>query len=225
MGFSPEWEQRYAENTHLSVWPWSDLVSLVYRHCKAIIAQGRGRVLELGCGAGANIPLFRSLGMDYYAIEGSPTITKQLHIRYPDLADQIVVGDFTLVQPFPVDFDLVVDRGSLTANCSSSIVGALRLVKASLKSNGVFIGSDFFSTNHSDSLAGVQCDDQYTRTEIKEGHLAGTGKVHFSDERHLRELFSDFKVVFLEEKVTRRYEPVDGHQFASWNIVARKPHV
>ena len=47
MGFSPEWEQRYAENTHLSVWPWSDVVSLVHRHCKHIIKKtGGGRVLE-----------------------------------------------------------------------------------------------------------------------------------------------------------------------------------
>lgn len=29
MGFNSEWEQRYAENTHMSVWPWSDVVSLV----------------------------------------------------------------------------------------------------------------------------------------------------------------------------------------------------
>ena len=40
MGFSSEWEQRYAESTHLSVWPWSDIVSLVHRHCKPIIAGG-----------------------------------------------------------------------------------------------------------------------------------------------------------------------------------------
>ena len=40
MGFSQEWEQRYADNTHLSIWPWSDIVSLVHRHCKPLIAQG-----------------------------------------------------------------------------------------------------------------------------------------------------------------------------------------
>ena len=51
--------------------------------------KGGGRVLELGCGAGANIPFFLALGMDYYAIEGSPTIVKQLHKRYADLADKI----------------------------------------------------------------------------------------------------------------------------------------
>ena len=46
MSFSREWEQRFAENTHISVWPWSDLVSLVRRHCKQLGPDSK--VLELG---------------------------------------------------------------------------------------------------------------------------------------------------------------------------------
>ena len=53
MSFSNEWENRYKAKTHLSIWPWSDLVSLVMRH-KPI--KENFKVLELGCGAGANIP-------------------------------------------------------------------------------------------------------------------------------------------------------------------------
>lgn len=224
MGFSTEWEQRYAENTHLSVWPWSDVVSLVHRHCKPIIATGGGRVLELGCGAGANIPFFRALEMDYYAIEGSPTIVKQLHHRYPDLAEKIRLGDFTSDQWFEGDFDLVIDRASLTHNNDPSIRGALRKILNALKPGGMFIGSDWFSRNHTDFSAGQQVDDEYTRTNYTEGQFTGTGKVHFSDEAHLRDLFSRFQIAFMEEKLIRRREPSDNHQFASYNIVARRHH-
>jgi len=35
MTFSAEWDQRYIENTHLAVWPWSDLVTLV-RTCPPV---------------------------------------------------------------------------------------------------------------------------------------------------------------------------------------------
>lgn len=58
MGFSTEWEQTYKSNAQLSVWPWSEVISLTHRFCdlnKDLI------VLELGCGAGANIPYFMSL--------------------------------------------------------------------------------------------------------------------------------------------------------------------
>ena len=54
MSFSNEWEESYAAGTHLSIWPWSDLVSLVYRHCADLIRE-RGKVLELGCGDGGNL--------------------------------------------------------------------------------------------------------------------------------------------------------------------------
>jgi len=222
MGFSQEWEERYADNTHLSVWPWSDIVSLVHRHCKPLIVAKGGRVLELGCGAGANIPLFLALGMEYYALDGSPTIVSQLHQRYPDLVDNIRVGDFTADQPFDGNFDLVIDRASLTHNNTSSIKNALRISFDALKPGGVFIGSDWFSTNHTDYIGGEVADDKHTRTNHSKGQFIGVGNVHFSDEAHLRDLFSKFEILFMEEKLTRRYEPHDNHQFASWNIVARK---
>ena len=80
MSFSNKWDERYQENTHMSIWPWSDLVSLVM-HNKP--PKEKFRVLELGCGAGANIPLFIALGADYYAVEGSQTIVNQLHKKFP----------------------------------------------------------------------------------------------------------------------------------------------
>ena len=42
MGFDQDWEKTYASGTHLSVWPWSDIVSLVNRHCKPLITKGGG---------------------------------------------------------------------------------------------------------------------------------------------------------------------------------------
>ena len=83
MTFSNEWDQRYQENTHMSIWPWSDLVSFVKRYSKSIKVS---RVLELGCGAGANIPFFKSLKVDYYAIDGSKTAVQRLWNRFRNIA-------------------------------------------------------------------------------------------------------------------------------------------
>ena len=162
--------------------------------------------------------------MDYYAIEGSHTIVKQLHQRYPDLAGKILVADFTLEQPFSCDFDLVVDRAALTHNSTASIRSALQIVFAALKPGGIFIGSDWFSINHDDFAWGDVCGDEFTKTNHAKGQFTGVGKVHFSDEPHLRDLFSQFEIIYMEEKLIQRYEPRDNHQFASWNIVARKLH-
>ena len=169
--------------------------------------------------------MFRALGVDYYAIDGSPTIVKQLHDRYPDMVENIVCGDFTLDQKLGLNFDLVVDRASLTHNNTVSIKRALHIAFESLTEGGIFIGVDWFSKNHADADAGDAVDDEYTRFHHSAGQFTGVGKVHFSDEAHIRNLFESFDIVFMEEKLMRRHEPNDNHQFASWNIVARKPGV
>ena len=122
MGFSNEWDDKYQDNTHMSVWPWTNLVSLVMRNKP----QKRNfKVLELGCGAGANIPFFVSLEADYYSVEGSKTIVDKLHQRFPYLKDNIMVGDFTDFIP-ETQFDLIVDRASLTCNHEESIIKSLK---------------------------------------------------------------------------------------------------
>ena len=69
---------------------------------------------------------------------------------------------------------------------------------------------------------GCESGDAYTRTNIVKGQFEDVGNVHFSNEKHLRSLFSSFNIISLEEKVINVYEPKNNHQFASWNIVARK---
>jgi SAM-dependent methyltransferase len=222
MSFSAEWDQRYKENTHLSIWPWSDLVSLVRRHCRQL--EG-ARVLELGCGAGANIPFFQSLGVQYHAMEGSGSMVRRLRDRFPALAPTIAAADFTAEQVFAPGFDLIVDRASLTHNSTSAIENSLRLTWKALKPGAYFIGVDWFSTKYSEFERGDEDVDKYTRTNYADGPFAGVGRVHFSDLAHLRALFSRFEVILIEEKIIQRAVPESKGQFASWNIVVRKPNV
>jgi SAM-dependent methyltransferase len=221
MSFSREWEQRYLENTHLAVWPWSDVVSLVRRHCGPLTS---GAILELGCGAGANIPFLNSLGARYYAIDGSPTMVARLKERFPALAPAILVGDFTRALPFATRFDLVIDRAALTHNPTADIRAALELVWEALQPGGYFVGVDWFSTGFSEFARGVSAEDAHTRTGYSDGPFAGTGRVHFSDLAHLKDLFGRFQLLLLEEKKICTHVPAGAAQFAAWNLVARKPH-
>lgn len=222
MGFSQQWNDRYLESSHLSVWPWSDLVSHVMRHARP--ERPGWRVLELGCGAGANIPFFTSLGVDYHAIEGSQEIVRRLKERFPELGDRIAAGDFTREIPFPGHFDLVVDRAALTHNTTQAISDAVTLLKGHLKPGAKFIGIDWFSTEHSDYLKGERAEDLQTRKNIEPGTFAGVGRVHFSDRAHLEELFSSFEFLSLEHKSVRREIPAGNHQVvAAWNFVASFP--
>ena len=222
-GFSKEWDEIYSLNQQLTSWPWSDLVSLIHRHCKDAI-KNNGVVLELGCGAGPNIPFIRSIGMEYYGVEGSKSVVQKLHKKFPELAERVAVGDFTSKDCFlsiPM-LDIIIDRASVTHNNQRSITKTIGNSFDSLNSGGHFIGIDWFSTKHSDFGLGIDGGDTNTRKEIKTGQFANVGVVHFSDEKHLRSLFSSFDIISLEEKIINTYEPKNNHQFSSWNIVARK---
>jgi len=222
IGFSKEWDVIYHKGQQLTIWPWSDVVSLLHRYCKDAIMQ-EGKVLELGCGAGPNIPFFQSLKLDYYGIEGSATAVNILHLKYPELKDKVMVDDFTKIKCFKdiPDVDIIIDRAAVTHNNSSAIQNTLKNCHKRLKYGGYFIGIDWFSTKHSDSQLGVESGDKNTRINIESGQFENVGNVHFSDEIHLRSLFSEYEIISLEEKIVNRYKPQNNHQFASWNIVAR----
>jgi SAM-dependent methyltransferase len=180
------------------------------------------RVLEIGCGAGANIPFFSKLGVDYYAIDGSKEIIERLRRAFPDLAERFVQADFTKQIPFDLDFDLIVDRASLTHNGTSDIVNSLELLYHKMKPNAKYIGIDWFSIAHSEYNKGLELEDRYTRGNFQSGQFTNLGKVHFSDKAHLLHLFSKFNMLIMEHKMVRRELPDEGYLFGSWNFVAQK---
>ncbi|MFA6423045.1 MAG: class I SAM-dependent methyltransferase [Patescibacteria group bacterium] len=214
MTFSNEWEQTYKKNQHNSIWPWSDLVSYVMRYCKPFSSQYT--VLDLGCGAGANIPFFKSLGVQYYGIDGSQSVIKMLQLKYPELKDRLVVGDFTKKLSFKEKFDLVVDRASLTHNTTDVIANcADKLILPILKKQGKFIGIDWFSVKHSDYIRGIKLkDDPFSIGNYTDGQFAGLGIVHFTDKELLEKIFINFNIKILEHKIYQREIP-DQHTFAS----------
>ena len=221
MAFAEEWDKCYADNAQMSIWPWSDLVSLVMRHGRPF--SPATRILEIGCGAGANIPFFLSLGVDYYAVEGSPFVVARLQEKYPELSSKIAAADFTVNIPFAGKFDLVIDRSSMTHNDTISIQRGLGRLYDLLVPQGKYIGVDWFSTEHSEFSMGIECGDGFTKSSFSEGQFKGVGQVHFSDRQHLCELFEGFTMIVMEHKKVYRYlGEQDMSLFAAWNFVAEK---
>lgn len=220
MGFSQEWETIYQTGAHNSIWPWSDVVSKVNRYYKG---ENGIKVLELGCGAGANIPFFVSFGAEYCGVEGSITEVKKLNQRFSGQNVLVKQGDFTKEIPFDTAFDLILDRSSVTHNTTKDIQKTIQMVFNTLKPGGYYFGIDWFSTKYgifSDDSEEYDEIDSHTRV-FRSGYFEGLGNVHFSDEKHIRELFSEHEIVELYEKVQLHVFP-EKQTIAHWNFVVKK---
>ena len=219
MTFSKEWDDRYSENTHMSNWPWSDLVSYVKRY---IDIQSNSNILELGCGSGANIPFFLSLNANYHGIDGSSTIIEKLKQKFPQLKNNLAICDFTLELPYDKTFDLVVDRAALTCNTTNGIKNCLDLIFDKLSPNGLFIGIDWYSTSYFEFNNGKNAGDEFSKTGFGDGNFANTGIVHFSNKKHLEDLLEKFNIKILEHKIIKNPMNNKEDDFASWNFIVQK---
>jgi cyclopropane fatty-acyl-phospholipid synthase-like methyltransferase len=219
-GFSQRWEKEWRRRDSYPEWPWTDLVSAVHR--RTGLSAG-DRVLELGCGAGANVPFFLDLGVEYYAIEGSESAVEVVQERFPSVEDTTVVGDFTEQIPFNKPFDCIIDRGSLVANATDAIESGLTLANDALRDDGLMLTVDMFSTKHSEyQQNGGERVDKFTRAEFDEGPFAGLGEIHFCSEDHVRELYErEYEIEFLRHKNKKQLYPETDNHHAAWDIVAR----
>lgn len=220
MTFSKEWETQYNQGRQFSLYPWSDLVTLVMRFANPKQFSDKPKVLELGCGVGANISFFIDKGFKYFAIEGAQTATEYIHDCWGDKVN-VLCGDFTKEIPFkPGYFDLVVDRASTTHNPTKAIKKVISQVKLVLKPGHLFILSDWFSTRHTEFLRGDPLE-KHTRHNYSSGAFTQVGTVHFFDEYELRLLFEQWQILFMEHKSYETFVPNKDIKSTCWNMVVK----
>lgn len=220
MGFSIQWDEQYKDNQHMSIWPWSTLVSLAMRMTDLKKGHDEFAVMEVGCGAGANIPFFAAYTKTIYALEGSEFIVSKLKERFPQIADNIIAGDFTKAWPVNKTFDLIVDRGASTHNTTAALKDYLKQAHQHLKDDGVMIITDWFSTEHACFNYGEATEDKYTKSHYDTGPFANLGNVHYFDRELITELITDFELLHLDH-LTSQVDGEDGAH-ACWNLVLKK---
>lgn len=197
MTFSTEWNTAY-ENGQIRHVGMEPTLGLLFK--LAIHSMEGQRILELGCATGNNAQDLLQMGATYYGIDGSHGSISEAAATYPDA--QFLCGDFTQANPFGGEFDIIFDRAAVSHNDTASVQSAIRIVYESLKPGGIYIGSDWFSTAHSEFMRG-DAVDRMTRTGYVDGQFTGVGKCHFTNEQELNILFADFERLLCNHRVNR----------------------
>jgi len=164
-----------------------------------------GRILDLGCGSGANTWFLAKEGKEVYGIDSSPTAIKlcKKMLKKWGVSAKLRVGKMTEL-PYKNDFfDYVVDVVSLQHLDITEHEKSFKEIHRVLKPSGKFFS--FHLGENSVSNKGKKIDN-FTIENIAAGMpLANNGPTCFLTTEKAKELLSNFKDINIE-KLTRTYQ-------------------
>lgn len=119
MVWDPIWEQVFIEN-EWGKYPSEQVIRFVARNFYQVPDRKRIRLLEVGCGPGANLVYMAHEGFTVYGIEGSATATakaqKRLDQECPGWNGGVFQGD---IRELPFEdgfFDAIIDNEAIYCN-------------------------------------------------------------------------------------------------------------
>jgi SAM-dependent methyltransferase len=195
--WDPVWEEIFSTR-EWGKYPPEHVVRFVASNFYRVPDRKEVRLLEIGCGPGANVWFMAREGFAVSAIDGSPTAIQRASERLSreGLNVDLRVGDFTKL-PWPdSSFDGVVENVSLNCNRWDAVQRALREIRRVLKPGAPFLSSFFTDRTWGYGLGTMVEPDSFI--DITEGPIAGSGFCLFLNRDRIDELFCEFADVTVE---------------------------
>ncbi len=190
MGWDSKWEEFYKKSGG-NEYPETAVVRFIARNFYKSNNRNEIKILDLGCGTGANLWYLSREGFSAFGIDGSKTAIERSgeKLDRESLNANLLLGDF---QNLPYDsdfFDAVLDITSIQHNDDASIRKIVAEVHRVMKPQGKYFG---MMINSDENLT---AKDFYT---------------NYSDENDAQGLFSNYNSVELNhsyytENETRKY--------------------
>lgn len=202
MSWDPVWEEVFA-GREWGRYPPLELVRFVAGAYYHVTPRRAVRILEVGCGAGANLWYLAREGFDVSGIDGSPTAIARAEalLRQEGLRADLRQGDVIDMAALyaACTFDAVVDIACLWCNRLADVRQAASAIHQILKPGGRFF-SMLLAQGSSGEGTGREIEPG-TFVEIPAGPLAGTGTNHFFSEAEVRDVFRAFAEVRVEYSI------------------------
>lgn len=194
------WERIHA-NQEWGKYPSEQVVRFVARNYYNCVRKDI-KILDFGCGAGANTWFLAREGFDVYAFDGAPSAVKRaekylLGEGYNSVHFKVLDGKFLdYEENF---FDCVIDSVCIYSNTRNNIIKMYQEVYRVLKQQGK-IYSSCFGLETDGYLTGEELEVN-TYNNITEGVLANRGISHFYSEQELYTILYDigFRDIVIEK--------------------------
>jgi len=217
--WDPVWDEIF-RSKEWGKYPPEHVVRFVAGNFYSAPDRDEVRLLEIGCGPGANVWFMAREGFTVSGIDGSPTAISRAKERlvHEGLRADLRVGDFATL-PWPdCSFDGVVENVSLYCNRWKAVKRSLDEVRRVLKLGAPFLSSFFSDRTWGYGLGTMVEPDGFI--DITEGPLAGAGFCMFLNHTRLSDLFRDFANVAVE-RILRTVQQ-EQHLVEQFVITCRK---
>lgn len=214
-----DWDQRFYHGRY-NKYPFSDVVTFVFRSFSKIEDKSQVKILDLGCGGAHHLMFLAAEGFDYHGVDGSAESVQIAKDRLSAAgfgSDTIVKG-YLEELPYPDGmFDAVIDRGAITCNAKSAIPPIVAETRRVLKPGGLF-----YST-----ILNVQSSAKDGAEDLGDGdfqnvgaRLEGAGLLHFTHVDEIRELFAEFELLSIRTSVVREeLETAADRAVDAWSFI------
>jgi SAM-dependent methyltransferase len=198
--WDPVWEDIFASR-EWGKYPGENLIRFVARNFYQAPDRSAVRLLEVGCGPGANLWYLAREGFSFVGIDGSETAidkaASRLDAECPGwrTRGELKVGDISTLPYDTATFDAVIDSEAVSCNVFESACAIYAEIARVLKPEGCLysrtfaIGSWGDGTGESLGRGAWRC---------AEGPLAGKGVCRFTAEEDVPSLLAGFELDSLE---------------------------
>lgn len=189
--WNPIWEKNHRHGW--GRYPFEDMVRFLSRYRRGVSDfKKKNRILDLGCGEGANTKVMVDLKFKTAAIDGSAAAIRHARQWVGSRKVDFKTMDFLdLDKNFPAGyFDLVCDNVAMYANTLSNIQAILKKIAYVLKPGGKFYCVSFSSRTTGFGRGKRLEKNTYARVPL--GPLKNGGITHFFTENEIRKLWSKF---------------------------------
>jgi len=221
--FDEKWEEVYRTQGYRGRYPNEDLIRFIAGLYKPLGDEEKKKIkiLEVGCGPGAEIWYLAREGFSVYGVDGSETAIKlcRERLKSEGLSAEVTVGDMVKLPYADEFFDAVVDVAAIQHNTLENIAKIFSEIHRVLKIDG-----HFFSLMRStrDYLLGYGKQiAENTFTDVPVGGARGTGVIHFfaipEIEGNLKGRFREFNIEHTERTINSM-----SYAIAHYIVTARK---
>jgi len=218
--YDPIWDEIYGKSSQLNRYPYSSVVSFLFRFAPRDRDRSQTRILEIGCGAGNNLWFAAREGFDVTGLDGSSSALEFARTRFADdgLDGTFVEGDFTALPFADPAFDIVIERAALSQTPKPDAKRAVAQCARVLRPGGLMyaeIYSDRATTRGRKIAGGCLVET--------EGPYAGVGQIALYGRSEIEELFEGcFKIMDLSHTETVTISQKPQEVFAHWSVIACK---